>query len=137
MKTFLLISVSAALIFCSACSMLIRQDPPLRTDQNNAENTADPANPQEKKMQPLTDKQIAEMSPEELERYLEERKRRESARKFSDELAPAKLSEQDRRNMRSNVSRPLTPEERGSAFPWKNEPGSRSESLRGTTTFGH
>ena len=134
MKTFLLISASAALLFCSACSMLIRQDPP---DQRNTANSANQTDPQKKTTQPLTDKQIAEMSPEELERYMEERKRKESAREFSEELAPTKLSEQDRRNMRSNVSRPLTPEERGSAFPWKNEPGSRSESLRGTTTFGH
>lgn len=139
MRSFLLISAAAAVLFCTSCSMLIRQDPPPAQQQS-----AKPSNPEAagKKAEggaarPLTDEEIARMSPEELERYLEEKRRRESARAFSDDLASGKLTESDRRRMRENVSRPMTPEERGSAFPWKSEPGTRSESLRDTRTFSH
>lgn len=135
MKAFLLLPAAALLLlFGSACSMLIRQDPPIQ-QQNPQKNTASSAE-QTAGTQPLTDKQIAEMSPDELARYMEERKRKENARAFSEDLNSGKLSERDRRQLRGNISRPLTPEERGSAFPWKNEPGTRSESLVGTTTFG-
>ena len=144
MRSFLLITAVAAVLFCTSCSMLIRQDPPLRQKQENgAPAAAEPA-----KEGPavsgkssgqgfLTARQVEEMSPDELERHLEERRRKESARALSDDLASGKLTEKDRRRMRSNVTRPLTPEERGSAFPWKSEPGLRSETLRDTTTFGH
>ena len=77
------------------------------------------------------------MSPEELERYMEERRRKESARAFSESLGNEKLTGKDRRHMRMDVTRPMMPEERGSAFPWKSEQGSRSESLRDSTTFGY
>jgi len=125
-RILLLLSAAAAVVFCSACSSLIRQDPPPSGQNRPDGSTA-----------PLTDKQIAEMSPEELERYMEEKRRKEKARAFSEDLSRNSYTESERRHMRMNVSRPMQPEEQGSAFPWKNEPGNRSESLRDTTTFNH
>lgn len=125
-RILLLLSAAAAVVFCSACSSLIRQDPPPSGQNRPDGSTA-----------PLTDKQIAEMSPEELERYMEEKRRKEKARAFSENLSRNSYTESERRHMRMNVSRPMQPEEQGSAFPWKNEPGNRSESLRDTTTFNH
>ena len=139
MKSFLLLPAAAAVFFCTSCSMLIRQDPPPQQQKQQDGKTPPP----EAEKKPgaaegagaLTEKEIAEMSPEELERYMEEKRRKERARSFSDDLAAGKLSESDRRRLRENVSRPMTPEERGSAFPWKSEAGTRSETLRGTRTF--
>lgn len=134
----LLLSAAAILLLCSSCSSLIRQDPPQdQSKPGNATSSQTGAASGSKNPPPLTDRQIAEMSPDELERYMEERRRRESARSFSEGLAQENLSEHDRRQLRENVSRPMTPEERGSAFPWKGEPGFRSESLRDTRTFNH
>ncbi len=130
-KFLLLISAAAAVVFSSACSSLIRQNPPPSGQKQ------DGAAAQSSGKQALTDKQIAEMSPEELERYMEEKRRKEKARAFSEDMSREKYSESDRRHMRKNVSRSMLPEEQGSAFPWKSEPGSRSESLRDTTTFNH
>jgi len=141
MRSFLLISAAAAVLFCTSCSMLIRQDPPPPQHQHKGKPPKPEAGkkPGEKKGgRTLSDREIAEMSPDELERYMEEKRRKERAQAFSDDIASgSKLSESDRRRMRENVSRPMTPEERGSAFPWKSEPGSRSESLRDTRTFRH
>jgi hypothetical protein len=136
-RILLLLSAAAAVVFCSACSSLIRQDPPPSGQKKQDGGTA--AQPSGKQNPaPLTDKQIAEMSPEELERYMEEKRRKEKARAFSEDLSRrGDYSESERRHMRRNVSRPMQPEEQGSAFPWKNEPGNRSESLRDTTTFNH
>ena len=131
-KFLLLISAAAAVVFSSACSSLIRQDPP-----PSGQKLQDGAAAQSSGKQALTDKQIAEMSPEELERYMEEKRRKEKARAFSEDLSRGNYTESERRHMRMDTSKPMQPEERGSAFPWKNEPGSRSESLRDTTTFYH
>ena len=146
MRFLLLLSAASAVFLCSSCSMLIRQDPPPPQKRPGAETPAkhpdaQPAPPpkagQAKDAKTLTDRDIAAMSPDELERYMEEKRRKESAQSFSKEMAEGKLSEHDRRQIRENVTRPMAPEERGSAFPWKSEPGTRSESLRDTRTFRH
>ena len=139
MKAFLLFPAAAAVLLCTSCSMLIRQDPPPPRPQNGGtpKQEAGKNSPEAKGAKALTDEEIARMSPDELERYMEEKRRKERAQAFSDDLAKGKLTEHERRQMRENVSRPMTPEERGSAFPWRSEPGSRSESLRDTRTFHH
>ena len=140
MRSFLFLLPAAAAVFlCTSCSMLIRQDPPPAQQKQNGGTPSEAGQKpgEEKGGKPLTDRQIGEMTPDELERHMEEKRRRESAQAFSDEMASGKLSERDRRHMRMNVTRPMSPEERGSAFPWKGEPGSRSESLRDSTTFNH
>lgn len=139
MRNFLLLPAAAAVFFCTSCSMLIRQDPPPEESKKNSQTRKETGkkSAEDKGTRALTDREIAEMSPDELERYMEEKRRKERARAFSDDLAEGKLSESDRRRLRENVSRPLTPEERGSAFPWRSEPGTRSESLRDTRTFSH
>lgn len=140
MKSFLLLPAAAAVFFCTSCSMLIRQDPPPQPKQQDGKTPPPEASGTKsataKGTRSLTEKEIAEMSPDELERYMEEKRRKERAKAFSDDLASGKFTEQERRQMRENVSRPMTPEERGSAFPWKSESGTRSESLRDTRTFG-
>ena len=139
MKSVFFLLAAAAVFFCTSCSMLIRQDPPPQQSKQSSgtPKEAGKESGNGKGENSLTAEQIAKMSPEELERYMEEKRRKESARAFSEEMAEGKLTEKDRRQMRMNVNRTMTPEERGSAFPWKSEPGTRSETLRGSTTYGH
>ena len=108
--------LSAALLFGSSCSMLIRQEP-------EKEKTAPaPAG--------LSAEQIGKMSPEELKAYYEREKKRKEAKEFSENLSLKPESRAERKEKLRDPSRQLTPEEQGSVFPWHSEPGFRSESLR-------
>ena len=137
MKLCFLLTAAATVFLCTSCSMLIRQDPPPAQSKQNdgTQGGSGKESGHAKGEGSLTAQQIGEMSPEELERYMEEKRRRQHAKEFSEGLAEERLTEKDRRRMRMDVTRPLMPEERSSAFPWKSEPGSRSDSLRDSTTF--